>query len=629
MSQQTIKSFSQAAQVLDAAGLRPVATTPGRWRVGNEELSRGGVVQRARAVEAAPAQVVAIEGDASFDYTQLDPETRIVVQQKASEIRERIDSIKRATSEIGQRLIETKARLGHGQWGAWLRAEFQWSQDSAERFIQVAQLTQQNPHYAEFEDRFARTALTALSAPSTPEAARNEALAQAEAGKQVSHKEVKQIIARHKPPLAELTAAQRRARAVGYELSSNDDGYLLLATGIRRPFATWPEALAALDELIAATPAIDIDQLTSRLVSYGYSVATDVTGNTTHPLQLHAGPGERPLRYTLVEAQRLVERWDALPALPDDLAAAGVRWRYRTDSRVQVQVGAVPGTALDSVDEALSQARHLVALYDVVAPPAATADPTPGDPRIAAMRQRWEALGYEQFYPSDAGYTAHHPKLGKGNYKTWAAVEDSIARKEAAAAMEAERRAAIAPLPTPDDRLEREAQGHIARHEWNEARKAAYSMEDRARRNALLAAITQAAPAAPVPAAVLPPAPSLERDLAALEARITAGTADPRVDGEILERLASEIEAQVETLSDDDYEALVQRINAADRALKQIQPAGAYAPTQLGQILRLCDRVHWAAEQGQREIARTAYEQLGQVLGAEVEVGHADVSHTL
>lgn len=209
-----------------------------------------------------------------------------------------------------------------------------------------------------------------------------------------------------------------------------------------------------------------------------------------------------------------------------------------------------------------------------------------------------------------------------------AALAPSIARKEAAAQMETERRAAIAPLPTPDDRLEREARGHAARGEWNEARKAAYSMEDRARRNVLLATITQLSPAAPAPAPALTPAPSIERDLVALESRIARDIADPSDDGAILERLADELEAQTEVLSDDDYEGLVQRINAADRALKSIQPAGAYAPTQLGQILKLCDRIAWAAGQGQREIALTACAQLQQLLASD-QVGTEQAAQAL
>src|SRR5665213_66127 len=43
--------------------------------------------------------------------------------------------------DIGDLLIEAKAQCEHGQWLAWLHAEFDWaSVDTAERYIKVAKL---------------------------------------------------------------------------------------------------------------------------------------------------------------------------------------------------------------------------------------------------------------------------------------------------------------------------------------------------------------------------------------------------------------------------------------------------------------------------------------------------------
>jgi hypothetical protein len=63
----------------------------------------------------------------------------------------------------------------------------------------------------------------------------------------------------------------------------------------------------------------------------------------------------------------------------------------------------------------------------------------PSDDDVRAMRERFYALGYEQFYRSDAGWTAYHPKKGKATYKTWADAERDIARKEGAASMRCEK----------------------------------------------------------------------------------------------------------------------------------------------------------------------------------------------
>jgi len=139
-----------------------------------------------------------------FAYDDLDTETRIVVQQKTGEIRERAEAIRRNTIEIGQRLIEIKERLPHGAWGMWLVAEFGWSQDTAGNLMNVARMAEQNPKFSEFEDRFARTALAVLAAPSAPDEARSEALERAEAGEVITHQVAQQIISQHRPEQSDV-----------------------------------------------------------------------------------------------------------------------------------------------------------------------------------------------------------------------------------------------------------------------------------------------------------------------------------------------------------------------------------------------------------------------------------------
>jgi hypothetical protein len=44
------------------------------------------------------------------------------------------------TVAIGKELMRVKALVGHGQWGAWLRRNFQWSEDTAENYMRLARL---------------------------------------------------------------------------------------------------------------------------------------------------------------------------------------------------------------------------------------------------------------------------------------------------------------------------------------------------------------------------------------------------------------------------------------------------------------------------------------------------------
>jgi hypothetical protein len=97
--------------------------------------------------------------------------------------------------EIGRRLTECKPIIGHGYWLPWLKREFGWSADTAERFIQVSTLSDQIPQIAEFH--IPLSGLYLLAAPSTPPKARAEIIERAETGEKISVKSVRRLL---RPP---------------------------------------------------------------------------------------------------------------------------------------------------------------------------------------------------------------------------------------------------------------------------------------------------------------------------------------------------------------------------------------------------------------------------------------------
>jgi hypothetical protein len=54
-----------------------------------------------------------------FDYAALNLETRIVVQQRTSEIKSLMRHTASDIFDIGQKLTEVKAQLGHGYFRDW------------------------------------------------------------------------------------------------------------------------------------------------------------------------------------------------------------------------------------------------------------------------------------------------------------------------------------------------------------------------------------------------------------------------------------------------------------------------------------------------------------------------------
>lgn len=80
-----------------------------------------------------------------FDYASLDSDTRAFVQDKARAIHARLKRTAEDIIAIGQDLIEVKAELGLGNFESWLRTEFDMSQRSAERFMQVSERFKDSP----------------------------------------------------------------------------------------------------------------------------------------------------------------------------------------------------------------------------------------------------------------------------------------------------------------------------------------------------------------------------------------------------------------------------------------------------------------------------------------------------
>jgi Protein of unknown function (DUF3102) len=131
-------------------------------------------------------------------YASLDVEMCIVVQQRTREIKTLMRRTAQDIIDIGQKLIEVKTWLGHGLFGTWLQAEFEWSERTAQNFMNVAEVFKS----ATVADLIPPKALYLLAASSTPEAAREKALQQAESGEHMTYDKAREIIQEHRQALS-------------------------------------------------------------------------------------------------------------------------------------------------------------------------------------------------------------------------------------------------------------------------------------------------------------------------------------------------------------------------------------------------------------------------------------------
>ena len=122
--------------------------------------------------------------------------TQTYLDEQAEAIRFELGQATQNIVSAGQRLVEVQERTEHGKFLVWVEAEFGMSKSQAYNLINIGKNFPILPKFGSFS----KSALYALAAPSVPEAARQEAVQKASFGKQITHKEAKQIVAKHKEP---------------------------------------------------------------------------------------------------------------------------------------------------------------------------------------------------------------------------------------------------------------------------------------------------------------------------------------------------------------------------------------------------------------------------------------------
>jgi len=189
-----------------------------------------------------------------FDYTRLDSETRIVVQQKTSEIKMLVRRSVQDIIDIGTHLIEVKAKLGHGNFGKWLNAEFSWSESSVVKMMQVA-TTFKNVTVTDL--KIGAKVLYLLSAPSTPEEAREEALEIARSGQPVTFGAAKAIVAQHKEPAALPAGEPPRQPAPLPPVEAYKQAERVFAPVTRPPSVSYSKVE---DDYVDDVPSVEVDE---------------------------------------------------------------------------------------------------------------------------------------------------------------------------------------------------------------------------------------------------------------------------------------------------------------------------------------------------------------------------------
>lgn len=128
----------------------------------------------------------------AFDYTLLSSAKRKHIQNQTGEIRARLRRTAQDIWEIGQRLTDVRSQLKHGQFDAWIKAEFGWSRRTAYNFLSVYEAFPESANFAQVD--IAVSALYLMAAPSTSPKLRNQILERAQQGEKITRKLLRQAM---------------------------------------------------------------------------------------------------------------------------------------------------------------------------------------------------------------------------------------------------------------------------------------------------------------------------------------------------------------------------------------------------------------------------------------------------
>jgi hypothetical protein len=117
------------------------------------------------------------------------------LEERAERIRRLRDMAGWCIVEMGRELIAASDEIDRGDWKRWLRDEFAWSDETARKYMSVANaFGGQSGWPRDGQLTIDASALYVLSSPDVPQPARDEAVERARAGKHITKKEADEMV---------------------------------------------------------------------------------------------------------------------------------------------------------------------------------------------------------------------------------------------------------------------------------------------------------------------------------------------------------------------------------------------------------------------------------------------------
>ena len=152
----------------------------------NSDFDSATYSPRKEKVIEVPSPVVTSETPTMIE---LAPASEIItLEDRANKIRQLQADVQRGIVEIGFELIAAKKEIGHGGWADWLATNFDWTQQTANRFMRVSERFGKLNNVVQFKPS---TLQAMLSLPEGDEEAFIEA--QADKGKPIESQSTREV----------------------------------------------------------------------------------------------------------------------------------------------------------------------------------------------------------------------------------------------------------------------------------------------------------------------------------------------------------------------------------------------------------------------------------------------------
>ncbi|MGC0053687.1 DUF3102 domain-containing protein [Brucella pituitosa] len=156
--------------------------------------------------------------DVHFSYAALSRDDEVAAKEDAALIKTHMKSAAESIIAVGLALKRQKERLPHGTFLPWIEAEFQMADQTARRFIHVADA---NSGKSNIMLNLNPTALYELAAPSTPQSVREQVEELIVDGQKVTVADVKRLKLDAKAA-EELTAARAKLDTLTKQSENKD-----------------------------------------------------------------------------------------------------------------------------------------------------------------------------------------------------------------------------------------------------------------------------------------------------------------------------------------------------------------------------------------------------------------------